>query len=157
MEYKIRKATIEDLKEVDRLQQQVVIHEKKFNKFTRPEGIVRYNTVEDIKKLLSSEDAFVLLIEIHGELIGTCYGCIKKVDGDWSKHTHTGWIHSVYVDTNHRNQHLGKRMLEELIKWFKEKEVKDIRLEVYPNNLPAVKLYEQLGFKTYLLHMSYDS
>jgi len=48
-------------------------------------------------------------------------------------------------------------IIKEIIKWLKSRKVTDYSLQVYSNNLDAIKAYEKMGFKGYMLEMTrYD-
>ena len=48
-----------------------------------------------------------------------------------------------------RRQGLARQLLSESIQYLKKSDLKCLRLEVDVTNLPALKLYESLGFKFY--------
>ena len=49
---------------------------------------------------------------------------------------------------------VGKNLIEELTKWFKEKNVDVMTVHVYRLNSKAIALYEKFGFKEYSLNMN---
>lgn len=58
-------------------------------------------------------------------------------------------LHGLYVDTNHRNEKIGTKLLLHCIdKCKNELNGKKLVLGVLDNNIPAKKLYEKLGFKS---------
>ena len=52
------------------------------------------------------------------------------------------------VDENYRRNGIGKALVKQLLKRLQERAVRSLTLEVRVSNLPAVSLYEGLGFKT---------
>lgn len=55
-------------------------------------------------------------------------------------------INTVAVSSAHRRQGLGKRLLEEGIRWCREANMSAIELEVRAGNLAALTLYRRFGF-----------
>lgn len=59
---------------------------------------------------------------------------------------HTGHITTIGVAPEHRRRHLAKRLMAEVEKGFRQRNVRLVRLEVRTLNVPAQKLYERLGY-----------
>ena len=55
-------------------------------------------------------------------------------------------IFNLIVDTNHRRQGIGEFVMRKVLSYAKQKNLETMYLQVEANNLPAVKLYEKLGF-----------
>jgi ribosomal protein S18 acetylase RimI-like enzyme len=55
-------------------------------------------------------------------------------------------ILSIAVSPLARGQGLGTKLMKCALQYFQEKKVPIIRLEVRPDNAPAIKVYEKLGF-----------
>lgn len=55
-------------------------------------------------------------------------------------------ILSVAVAAGRQGGGIGRRLMEAAFAYFRCQGVRSVRLEVRPDNLPAVKLYEKLGF-----------
>jgi len=77
------------------------------------------------------------------ELIGT----LVYMEQERQKFKHIGILGGMYVDTAYRSQGLGKKLL---IKMLEELRTFDylysLQLKVITTNLPAIRLYESLGF-----------
>jgi len=57
-------------------------------------------------------------------------------------------IYTLVVHPSYLGQGVGQTMIQFATEHsIKSKNVKSIRLDVYENNLPAIKLYEKCGFK----------
>ena len=56
-------------------------------------------------------------------------------------------ITNIAVRKDFRNQGIGSKIFENLLKLVDIKYVNSITLEVSENNIPAIKLYEKLGFE----------
>jgi len=55
-----------------------------------------------------------------------------------------------------QNQHIGSKLLEELIQIAMQKEIENITLEVRESNKKAIYLYQKLGFKIVFKRKCYD-
>lgn len=56
----------------------------------------------------------------------------------------------IYTFAVHPQKHqhgIGKRMLEFAAQYAKDTDIKALRLDVYENNIPAIRLYEKCGYK----------
>jgi ribosomal-protein-alanine N-acetyltransferase len=71
---------------------------------------------------------------IHGFLIARC------LPDEWE-------IENVVVDGEHRQRGVGSSLVRELLAGARSAGVASIILEVRESNLPAVRLYESIGFK----------
>lgn len=64
-------------------------------------------------------------------------------------------IDNINVLEEYRNKKIGTQLLEHLIKISKEKEVKNITLEVRKSNKVARHLYKKIGFKEVAIRKYY--
>jgi ribosomal protein S18 acetylase RimI-like enzyme len=55
-------------------------------------------------------------------------------------------ILSIAVSESCRGQGVASRLMEAAIRYFQDQKVTRVRLEVRPDNAPAIKVYEKLGF-----------
>jgi RimJ/RimL family protein N-acetyltransferase len=60
--------------------------------------------------------------------------------------THHTAVLGMSVDRDYRNQGIGTELMERAINWAKEKGIVRLELEVYTENLSAIRLYEKFGF-----------
>jgi len=58
-----------------------------------------------------------------------------------------GYIYNIAVCEKYRLMGIGSRLLENLLEYSKNLELRFLSLEVRVSNLSAVKFYEKLGFK----------
>jgi ribosomal protein S18 acetylase RimI-like enzyme len=60
---------------------------------------------------------------------------------------HRGWIYYVASDPKHRNQGIGRLMVEAAEQWLKRRGVVKAMLMVRETNRQVVEFYEHLGFE----------
>jgi ribosomal-protein-alanine N-acetyltransferase len=65
---------------------------------------------------------------------------VRCLDDEWE-------IENVIVDESHRKRGLGSFLVQELLEEARKAGVGSIILEVRESNLPALRLYENIGFK----------
>jgi ribosomal protein S18 acetylase RimI-like enzyme len=73
---------------------------------------------------------------------------IDQVSGD--RHAH---IFLLYVVPEHRRQGIGKALMQYVEKWAIARGDRQIGLQVFQSNQPALNLYNQLGYQTQSLWM----
>lgn len=64
-------------------------------------------------------------------------------------------IANIYVKEEKRNQKVGSKLLNEVIKLGEKQQVKNITLEVKKNNFHAIRLYEKNEFKKIAVRKAY--
>lgn len=143
-----RIATINDLKTLLEFEQGVVKAERPLDPFLGKGELIYYN----IPELITSENIHFLVAVIDNELVASGYVRIEK-----SMHYHKNVIHGyigfMYVKPSFRGQRISGLILEQLKKWAKENNLKELRLDVYSNNTNALKSYERFGFTKSLVNM----
>ncbi len=88
--------------------------------------------------LVLAGDLF-LVAETREGIVGYAAGVLRLND--------IGHIVSIAVAKRWRRKGIGTRLIKELEKRFKEKNMRASRLEVRVSNKPAIRLYEKLGYK----------
>ena len=68
---------------------------------------------------------------------------IAQVQGDRYAH-----IFLLYVNPDHRRQGIGKALTIHAENWASRRGDRQIGLQVFANNFPAIALYQLLGFQT---------
>lgn len=99
------------------------------------------NFEDRMKKLLSrSKFSKITVVENKDkQVIAYCMSIIDKVS--------SGEIATLYVEEEYRRMNIGKHLLELHIGWFQDNNVVNVWVEVLHDNLSAIKLYENIGFR----------
>ncbi len=145
---KIRLAKIGELETLLEFEQGIVAAERPFDP-TLKIGEIHYY---DLAKLIESPLAAVYVAELDGELIASGY-VLEKEAKDYLKHEKYAHLGFMYVKPEHRGQGVNQKILEMLLGWAKERNLTEIRLEVYSENPAAIKAYRKAGFEPHLLEM----
>lgn len=78
----------------------------------------------------------------------TLGGIVAFLRNKGVKERHRGWLIQVYVRPLHRGTGMARGLIEHLVEHAKG-QVIQLHLGVWAENLPAIRLYQKLGFETY--------
>ena len=146
----IRPATTTDLQSLRQLESKLVELERTFDVGIKPQGEVTYY---DLPKLLSDPaNNHILIAEDNNQPIGCGLTQIKKNHRCYTNAQY-GYIGLMYIEPTHRNQGLGRQIINQLVDWLHSKNITDIHLKVYANNTAAIQAYQQYGFHPHVFQM----
>ena len=147
----VRKANLNDLKTLLEFEQGVIKAERPLDPFLKNGPLTYY----DIPKMITSQYAHLTVAVFNEEIIASGYVRIEK-----SKHYHKnqqhGYIGFIYVKELFRGKKISSLIMESLKDWATQKNLKELRLDVYSNNTSAIKAYEHFGFSKSLVNMRID-
>jgi len=144
----VRPAQKDEIETLLTFEQGIVTAERPFDS-TLKEGEIHYY---DLIHFIENPEAEVVIAEIDGKPVGSGYALIKEAK-PYLKHTHYAYLGFMYVKPEYRGQGINKAILEALKQWAGSRNIREIRLEVYDENIIAKKAYEKAGFKGNLLEM----
>ena len=142
----IRDARLEDLPVLLEFEQGIVTAERPFDPTLAADPISYY----DIKRLIN--DASSKVAAYNDKIVGSGFAIILKAK-DYLAHTNYVNFHFMYTDPKYRGKGVNAMIMESLKNWAYSKEIFEIRLTVYQDNLPAIKAYEKAGFKKHIIEM----
>lgn len=147
---KIQKCEIGDLEAVAKLYDKVTLYLTKNVNYPKWR-YGDYPSADSVKKAIS--DGVQFMCSKDNEVLGAFIlndnpeGDYSK--GDWKIKLNRGEyliIHTLAVNPELSKQGIGKAMVLYAVSYAKEHGFKAIRLDVVPENIPARRLYEKLGF-----------
>lgn len=146
-----RPATLNDLSVLAEFLQMLVNAERPFD-ITLQEGDLIYY---DLKELIERDNSELMVLETEGKVIGCGYAQIRPAKSYliYKEYVHLGFM---FVLPEYRGQGLNQQLIEALMTWARSKGMTEVRLEVYTENIPAVRAYEKAGFKQILTEMRYE-
>eukprot|EP01133_Synstelium_polycarpum_P003308 gene3308-3763_t len=150
-ELKIRKARPDDLEAMLEFEQGIVAAERPFDDTLKATGVHYY----DLASYLIREDVQVVLAELGGQVVGSGYTRIELAE-PYFKHAKYAYLGFMYVLPEYRGMGIVQKIIETLKDWSLSQGITEVRLEVYANNLKAVKAYEKAGFESRMLEMRLD-
>jgi RimJ/RimL family protein N-acetyltransferase len=144
----IREATLQDIPLLRQFEQGVIIAERPFDSTLKADPIEYY----DIDLLISSPDSQLLVVELEGKPVASGYARIES-SKFYHRHTHHAYLGFMYTLPEHRGKGFNQLILQALTDWSRGRGITEIRLEVYPDNQPAIRAYEKAGFSKYMMQM----
>ena len=144
----IRRAVYEDLPVLFEFEQGVIAAERPFDETLAADPIHYY----DLEAMLAAPEVALLVAESEGMLIGSGYARIEKAK-PYLRHINHAYLGFMYVLPVFRGKGVNRLILEELVAWAYGQDVKEIRLDVYNRNEPAIRAYEKAGFTAHLVEM----
>src|SRR5688572_11448534 len=135
----IRKATSNDLEQLYAFEQEVIQTERPFDPTIKKEGIYYY----DLKEMINAPGIEVVVAELNDKIIGSGYARIEK-SKPYLKHQNHAYLGFMYVLPEYRGKGINRKIIENLKNWAYLQNVKELRLEVYYNNISAIKAYEKI-------------
>lgn len=147
----VRTASLNDLGILLDFEQNIINTERPFDVTINSEHIHYY----DIAHMITSPHIEVVVAELGLEILGSGYARIEtsKIYLKHQKHAYLGFM---YVVPEYRGKGINKKIIEALQQWSVAQNVTEFRLEVYHDNLPAIKAYEKIGFAKLMIEMRMD-
>jgi len=99
-------------------------------------------TKQQIAQLLTNQNCISLIAKENDKIIGFIIGMVYVEDD-----VLTGHILTIDVSPSYRRKGVGIKLLQELERIFRDRQVKVSRLEVREDNIAALGLYQKLGYK----------
>lgn len=93
---------------------------------------------EAIKAAINDDLSHFIVAKIGNEVVG--YGGMYSVMGE-------GYIYNIAVKRKYRKFGIGTNIVNELVNYSKNKNLKFLSLEVRKSNTPAINLYSNCGFE----------
>jgi ribosomal protein S18 acetylase RimI-like enzyme len=150
-EIKIRKASMVDLEQLLAFEQDLIKMERPFDPTIKPDPVNYY----DLKAMLSSPHIEVVVAETGNKIIASGYARIDR-SKPFLKHNNHAYLGFMYVLPEYRGQGINKRIIDALKTWAAIQNITEFSLEVYYDNVSAIKAYEKIGFSKYVLEMRFN-
>ena len=144
----IRKALADDLDALYRFEQGVINAERPFDRTLKETHINYY----DLRNMLEAPHTELVVAVLDGELIGSGYARIEDAK-PYLKHETHAYLGFMFVHPHHRGKGVNNLIIQYLKNWAASKQVFELRLDVYVQNVSAIKAYEKVGFIPHMLEM----
>lgn len=153
MEIKIRKATIKDLKEVQKFIFLLLDKERiEYSKYLNPKWATSKKGKKFYLERISKKDKCVFIARVNTKPIGVICGGITKPE-EYRALPKSAELEDLFVLEKYRNQKVGLRLYQTFLNWCKKNKVKAIRVDMAAKNLKGIKFYKKQGFQDMVLTM----
>lgn len=147
-DYIVRSATLEDLEDLLVFEQGIIQFERPYDPTLAKDPINYY----DLSKLITYDDAEVVVVEFDSKIIASGYAKIKQAL-PYLDHEDYAYLGFMYTHVDYRGKGVNRLVIDQLKKWSASKGLKEIRLTVYDENSGAIRAYEKVGFKKHIIEM----
>lgn len=144
---KMRRALPSDADTINKLLFQVL----KVHSDARPDifkaGTKKY-TDSELLQIIGDDSRPIFVAEKDGQVLGYAF-CIHQqfIDNNNMTDIKTLYIDDLCVDENARNMHIGTALYNYVLKYAEENSYYNVTLNVWADNVNAVKFYEKLGLR----------
>jgi ribosomal protein S18 acetylase RimI-like enzyme len=147
-DFNIRKAELNDLWGIQKLNQDLFNHDFNFDKTLD----LKWPTKNEdyYKKRIKEEKSIAFVAEYEKKIIGYLIGCIKKPE-DYRTVKLIAELENMLIEESYRKKGIGKMLINNFIKWVKENKINRIKVSVYDKNTNAIEFYKKTGFTNYSL------
>jgi RimJ/RimL family protein N-acetyltransferase len=144
----VRKATLHDLETLLRFEQGIIEAERPFDE-TLKTGRTQYY---DLAAMLQSQNVALVMAERNNGIVGSGYARIEDAK-PYNQHSRHAYLGFMYVPEVHRGKGINALIMDALKSWALSKGVTELRLDVYHDNLAAIRAYEKAGFQILMINM----
>ena len=147
-DFKVRPAILLDIEKLLEFEQGIIEAERPMDPTIR-KGHINYY---DLKELIKSEDAEVVVVECNNMIVSSGYA-LKKLARHYLDHEYYAYLGFMFTVPEYRGQGINALVIDYLKKWAISKGLTEIRLTVYDDNPVAIRAYEKIGFKKHIIEM----
>ena len=144
----VRKASFEDLEQLYAFEQQLINTERPFDSTLKP-GLIHYY---DLRAMIDAPGVLLLVAEIGSGIVASGYARIEEAK-PYLKHPNHAYLGFMYVVPAFRGKGINQQIIAALRTWARSKDITELRLDVYFENLAAIKAYEKIGFSKHMIEM----
>ncbi len=155
MQIRITKATSSDIKKIIPLWKEMIFfHYQRDKAFQLTNGAEKI--FEDyLKSCLQDSGNILLLASNNDDIIGYCLAKTSSRPPIFEKNL-CGIITDIAVAEKLRRTGVGRLLFKEAKKWFSEKQINLIQLDISAVNEVSRAFWKKLGFKPYMITMSLE-
>lgn len=149
----IRRAVRTDIPVIDKLLFQVHSEHNKVRPDLFKKGAKKY-TDNQLESIIADYLTPVFVAEINGKVKGYAF-CVHKqfLNDNNMTDVKTLYIDDLCVDENSRGEGIGKSLYRYVLNYAKEQGYYNVTLNVWADNVNAVRFYEKIGLKVQKIGM----
>lgn len=150
-DFTIRKATIIDLKDIQRLNFELFKKEyKQYDKSLNMKWTYGKVGEKYFRKKITRKDSFAEVAEKEGRVIGYMCGGIQE-RMFYRKKAKYAEAENMFIEKKFRRKGLGAILVKDFMKWCKKNKVDYVSTSASAQNKLGLKFYRRYGFKDYSL------
>ncbi|WP_298794743.1 GNAT family N-acetyltransferase [uncultured Allomuricauda sp.] len=144
----LREATQADLPVLLHFEQELIKAERPFDSTIKEDPVSYY----DIAQMIPDENSYVVVVEHDKKIVASGYAQLRRAR-HYLDHEYYSYLGFMFTLPEFRGKGLNSKIIKALKNWSDEKGLKEMRLTVYDENVPAIKAYEKVGFKKHIIEM----
>jgi diamine N-acetyltransferase len=151
----VRKATIQDLEEIQKLN--LLLFKKEYSEYDKLlncDWTFGKKGTEYFKDKILSKDNCAFVVIKDGKIVGYLVGGITEGE-TYRTLPIVAELDNTLVLKEDRGLGIGSALYKEFIKWCKSKKVKIIKVQATAQNEKAIGFYRKNGFKDYTLTLEH--
>ncbi len=145
---RIRTATPEDLDLLYQFEQGVIAAERPFDPTLKSDPVHYYN----LQEMIAAAHIELVVAETGNTIVGSGYARIEQ-SKPYLQHEQYAYLGFMYVMPEYRGRGINQQIIAVLKKWVLAQNITEIQLDVYFNNINAIKAYEKAGFSKHMVSM----
>ena len=146
---KIRKATINDLETIQKLNEKLCLKEyKKFDNTINPTFPLLEQGKSYFLERITKNDECVFVALEKGKIIGYLAGGIIEPES-YRILKKIAEAENMFVLEEYRGRGIGSRLLEKFFKWCKSKKINRIKVVISSDNSQSINFHKKNGFSDY--------
>lgn len=103
-----------------------------------------------LHSFFNSKEKIVFVAEQANEIVGYIFGLVKKKPPVFEENI-VGEIGDTFVREDMCRKGVGEALVKTALEWIKQKELKSVELNMYPDNKVSAAFWDKMGFKPYFL------
>ena len=145
MKITIRKAVGNDVLIMAELWKEMMDFHKERDRFYTRTASGHETYIDFITGHISKEDSCVLVAENEKKVVGHCLGFITENPPVITTERY-GFFQEIAVGANYRRCGIGQELVKEMLKWFRDHNMKRIEVRVSVRNELSIVFWRKMGF-----------
>ena len=154
MDVKIRKAFDNELKTIQNLNYQLFEHDLVYDPLLKMDWPYTEGS-EYFKKRISGEEGVCFVAEVDGRIVGYLAGDLIKPYSYRTIRQQTELENTLVIE-EYRSNGIGKLLIDEFVKWSKERGAERIKVSASSGNSLAIQFYKGAGFADYATELEFE-
>jgi diamine N-acetyltransferase len=105
--------------------------------------------IQYVRHVLANEDCVLYVAQTEGKIIGLVEACIRESPPNIPVYVKRRYVYveNICVSPEYRRLSIGKRLMDSVEAWARQKKVYQIEFNVWAFNEPSLAFYAKLGYK----------